>query len=48
MGPGEELFDVTIYTPEWLSVAARGGFYDAVHHVVVDFEAFDRANRSPG
>jgi len=42
-GPGEESFDVTICTPEWLSVAARGGFYDARHHVVVDFEAFDQA-----
>ena len=42
-GPDEELFDVTICTPEWLSVAARGGFYDARHHVVVDFEAFDQA-----
>src|SRR5262249_336678 len=42
-GPGEESFDVTICTPECFSVAARGGFYDARHHRVVDFEAFDPA-----
>jgi hypothetical protein len=47
-GPGEESFDVTICTPEWLSVAARGGFYDARHHVVVDFEAFDQPGCTGG
>ncbi|HEU5454135.1 MAG TPA: Imm8 family immunity protein [Nocardioides sp.] len=41
-GPGEESFDVTVCTPEWLGGVARGGFYDARHHVVVDFETFDR------
>jgi hypothetical protein len=40
--PGEESFDITICTPEWLGNAARGGLYDARHHVVVDFDAFDR------
>ena len=41
-GPGEESFDVTICTPEWLAQAAKGGFYDARHHVVVNFDAFDK------
>ncbi len=41
-GPGEESLDVTVCSPEWLAQAARGGFYDARHHVVVDFDAFDQ------
>jgi hypothetical protein len=41
-GPGEEAFDVTVCTPEWLGNAASGGFYDARHHVVVNFGAFDK------
>ena len=41
-GPGEESFDMTLCTPEWLAGEAKGGFYDARHHLVVDFEAFDR------
>lgn len=39
--PGEESFDVTVCTPEWLSRAAGGGLYDARHHVVVNLESFD-------
>jgi hypothetical protein len=41
-GPGEESFDVTICTPEWLAHVANGGFYDARHHVVVNLDAFDK------
>ena len=40
-GPGEESFDVTVCTPEWLSRTADGGFYDARHHVVVNLESVD-------
>ncbi|WP_167004174.1 Imm8 family immunity protein [Mumia sp. ZJ430] len=43
--PGEESFDVTVCSPEWLAGKARAGFYDARHHVVVDFETFDRNAR---
>lgn len=42
-GPGEESFDITVCTPEWLSRAADSGFYDARHHVVVNLDAFDSA-----
>ncbi|MCA5894737.1 immunity 8 family protein [Isoptericola sp. NEAU-Y5] len=43
-GPGDETFDVTVCTPEWLSQACRasGGIYDARHHVVVTLDQFDR------
>lgn len=43
-GPGEETFDVTVCTPEWLARACRGigGIYDARHHVIVTLEQFDR------
>jgi hypothetical protein len=42
-GPGEESYDITACTPEWLAQACRraGGFYNARHHVVVNFEDFD-------
>lgn len=42
--PGEETFDVTVCTPEWLAAAARrvGGIYNARHHLVVNFEDFDQ------
>jgi hypothetical protein len=42
--PGEESFDVTVCTPEWLAkVCGRaGGIYSARHHIVVNFEEFDQ------
>ncbi len=40
-GPGEESFDLTLCTPEWLAREVKGGFYDPRHHLVVDVEAFD-------
>src|SRR6478735_908273 len=41
--PGEESFDVTVCTPEWLAKACRqaGGIFDARHHLVVTFGKFD-------
>lgn len=40
---GEESFDVTVCTPEWLAKACSraGGIVDPRHHVVVTFEGFD-------
>lgn len=42
-GPGEESFDVTLCTPEWLADACRksGGIYDPRHHLVVSFGDFN-------
>jgi hypothetical protein len=40
-GPIEEEFDVIVCTPEWLSQAINGCFYDARHHVVVHRGTFD-------
>lgn len=42
--PGEESFDVTVCSPEWLATACRqtGGIYDARHHVVVNVDEFDQ------
>jgi hypothetical protein len=42
-GPGDETFDVTVCSPEWLAQATRktGGIYDARHHVIVTVESFD-------
>jgi hypothetical protein len=41
--PGEESFDVTVCTPEWLGQACRqdGGIYNPRHHLVVNFDQFD-------
>jgi hypothetical protein len=41
--PGQESFDVTVCTPEWLAEACRrdGGVYNPRHHLVVDFDQFD-------
>ncbi|GAA1941060.1 Imm8 family immunity protein [Agromyces allii] len=43
-GPGDESFDITVCTPEWLARAcsAAGGIYDARHHVVVNLDEFDK------
>jgi Immunity protein 8 len=43
-GPGEESFDITVCTPEWLAQACRkvGGIYNARHQLVVNFEDFDK------
>jgi hypothetical protein len=40
---GEESFDVTVCTPEWLAEACRhdGGIYNPRHHLVVNFDQFD-------
>lgn len=42
--PGEESFDVTVCSPEWLATACRatGGIFDARHHVVVNVDTFDQ------
>jgi hypothetical protein len=42
--PGEESFDVTVCTPEWVAEACRkvGGIYDARHHLVVNLDDFDQ------
>lgn len=41
--PGEESFDVTVCSPEWLAKACRevGGIYNARHHLVVISVDFD-------
>ncbi len=41
--PGEESFDVTVCSPEWLAKTCRevGGIYNARHHLVVNVEDFD-------
>lgn len=40
--PGEESFDVTICSPEWLAAASRKvGIYDARHHLVVNVQDLD-------
>lgn len=43
-GPGEESFDITVCSPEWLAQACRrvGGIYTPRHHLVVTFEDFDQ------
>jgi hypothetical protein len=40
---GEESFDVTVCSPEWLAKTCRevGGIYNGRHHLVVNVEDFD-------
>lgn len=42
--PGEESFDITVCTPEWLAAQCRaqGGLYDPRHHLVVTLDTFDQ------
>jgi hypothetical protein len=41
--PGEESFNVTVCSPEWLAEACRrvGGIYSPRHHLVVNLDDFD-------
>jgi Immunity protein 8 len=43
-GSGEESFDITVCTAEWLAHVCRkaGGIYNPRHHLVVDFGDFDK------
>ena len=42
-GPGEESFDLTVCSPEWLAATCRRvGLYDARHHLVVNADEFDQ------
>ena len=42
--PGEESFDITVCTPEWLATKCRaqGGLDDPRHHLVVTLDTFDQ------
>jgi len=41
--PGEESFDITVCTPEWLAKACdkAGGVYSGRHHLIVNYKDFD-------
>jgi hypothetical protein len=43
-GEGEESFDVTVASPEWIAARCReqDGILHCRHHVAVDFDTFDR------
>ena len=41
-GPGEESFDLTVCSPQWLAERCRGGApVDGLHHVIIACESFD-------
>jgi len=43
-GPGEESFQVTVCTPEWLAAKCRetDGIYDPRHHLIMNLDLFDK------
>ncbi len=42
-GEGEDSFDVTVCSPEWIAERCRvDGLFDARHHLVVDVDSFDQ------
>ena len=44
-GPGEESFQVTVCTPEWLATKFRetDGICDPQHHLTVNLDVFDKS-----
>ena len=41
-GPGEESFDLTVCSPEWLAEQCRSGEpVNGLHHVIVDWDSYD-------
>jgi hypothetical protein len=41
-GPGEESFELTVCSPEWLAVRCRSeGPVNGLHHVIVDWHTYD-------
>lgn len=42
-GPGEESFDLTVCSPEWLATQSRNeGYIDGRHHVIINTDDFDQ------
>jgi hypothetical protein len=41
-GPGEESFELTVCSPEWLAVRCRSGeLVNGLHHVIVGWDSYD-------
>lgn len=41
-GPGEESFDLTVCSPEWLAERCRyEGIVDGRHHAILNMDSFD-------